>query len=263
MSPEFRGQHFLVNRNIARKMVRLFSPGNNPILEIGAGKGILSELLLEFYPQNQVVLVEIDNRLYSRLSETFGHRCHVLQENILNVRLPKLPVPGKFSLIGNIPYYLSKKIIDWAIGQSDHFKNGMFMMQKEFADKLIPGPPHDKSSARCVMFNYRFQPKKVMEVNPGSFSPPPSVQSSIFSFTTKTPDPHITDNRDFYRFLRTCFGSRRKTLVNNLIPYYGKEAVEQLCTRPGIQTLSRADRLDLEDFIRIYSGLPGNHRLRW
>jgi 16S rRNA (adenine1518-N6/adenine1519-N6)-dimethyltransferase len=255
MSPKSLGQHFLINRNIARKMVRMFGPGNHPLLEIGAGKGVLSELLLQHYPEQQIILVEKDSRLHARLEDIFGSRCRVIGDNILNIRLDQLPFPGKFSLIGNIPYYLSKDIIDWVIGQSGHVSKGLFMMQKEFVDKLVLRFPSAKSSARGVMFNYRFLPSKDMDVNPGSFFPSPKVVSSIFSFRALDPDTRLTDDRDFYRFLKICFGSRRKTLANNLGPVYGKEAVRKIFKQTDTGIRIRAEELDMKGFIRLFLGI--------
>lgn len=256
MSPEYLGQHFLVNRSIARKMVAMLCPGNTSILEIGAGKGILSELLLEFYPEHRIVLVELDSQLHSRLSHTFGSRCRVLRDSILNVRLARLPFSGKFSLIGNIPYYLSKEIINWSIAESGSVRKGIFMLQKEFADKLITPPP-GKSNSQHIMFRHCFRSEKVMQIRPGSFSPPPKVLSTIFSFKRQPRNPRIPDEPEFYRFLQACFASRRKTLANNLSTRYGKAAVENIFGRPGISILSRAEQLDLNDFIWIFLSITG------
>ena len=118
------GQNFLHDKNIAAKIVNVFLPQPGPVLEIGAGPGILSGLLLEKIPPGRLTLVEVDHFLAQRLRERFGGEPRILEKNILEVDLAGL-FPGQpVAVIGNLPYHISKALIDWFIAQRAMIAHG-------------------------------------------------------------------------------------------------------------------------------------------
>lgn len=97
------GQNFLRDANIARRIVDLVPPGSGPLLEIGAGKGILSERLVGKFPGRRIALVEIDAFLLAELERRFHGRAEILHQDILQLDLAAL-FPGKtVTLVGNLP----------------------------------------------------------------------------------------------------------------------------------------------------------------
>ena len=104
------GQNFLHDRNVARKIVDLLHEQQRPLLEIGAGKGILSELLLERFAGRQVTLVEIDPALAAELERRFRGRAEIIGSDILQVDLAALFPRDKVTVIGNLPYHISKPL---------------------------------------------------------------------------------------------------------------------------------------------------------
>ena len=263
------GQHFLVNRNLAEKIARQFFPVEGIILEIGPGKGILTDLLIRYREgeKNRIILVELDDMLFYDLKCKYEKEeaVELLNRDILEVDLNGL-FPGKeadrgVNVTGNVPYYISKELIDWVIAFSGRIKKGMFMMQKEFVDKLIPGKTAKRINARSILFNGLFRIVKRFDVQPGSFSPPPKVKSSVFlfepavnrAFTRFGGDIHTND---FYLFLQRCFQNRRKTLANNLSAFYDMETLGEIFEKQGIDPKIRAEQLRLEDFLAVARKLP-------
>jgi len=248
------GQHFLVNRSIAEKMTQTFLPVEGPILEIGPGKGILTQNLLNRCPDCQITAVELDNMLFCELKNRFN-KCtsiDLLNRNILQVDLDGL-FPGEneaVNVIGNVPYYISKELLDWVIAHHNKIKKGMFMMQKEFVNKLI-----SPANAQSILFGWLYTVEKLFEVQPGSFSPRPRVKSSVFLFE-RILSPHEkdidVDVMDFYRFLRQCFRNRRKTLFNNLGASYETKTLDEIFARLHINQKVRAEQLTLKDFLDMY-----------
>jgi 16S rRNA (adenine1518-N6/adenine1519-N6)-dimethyltransferase len=255
MNPAPLGQHFLINRNVAGKIVQRLLPAQGPILEIGPGKGILSESLLSHAPPNRLILVEKDRQLYEDINQRLGEYCRTIRADILDIDLAELAGNEHMNIIGNIPYYISSELIDWIINQSRYIRGGILMMQREFVAKITDISKQSSIHARGLMFRALFQSEKIADVRPGSFSPPPRVTSTVFAFYPRPDSTDLTDRTGFYGFLRQAFGSRRKTLFNNLSGFYGKQRIAMLLNALKIPKDTRAQQLDLPEFLRLYSNL--------
>ncbi|MCP4147964.1 MAG: ribosomal RNA small subunit methyltransferase A [bacterium] len=253
------GQNFLVNKNVAEKIVRLFLPAEGAILEVGPGKGVLTGLLVKYRKNNSIKAVELDMGLFYKLKSTYHYDFfETVNRNILKVDLELLfPGEKRINLISNVPYYISSEFIDWVISQAGHIKKGVLMLQKEFVDKLSSGPDSKNYNAQSVMFNTLFRFRKGFDVSPGSFFPQPRVKSSVFSFENAFEDDELkpvpeTDYAAFYRFLRSSFKNRRKTLINNLEKQYHTETLWEIIETLHINPKIRAEQLTQEDFINIF-----------
>ncbi len=284
------GQNFLTNTNVAEKIVRTFLPVTGPILEVGPGKGVLTDLLIKYRGKNDLKAVELDTVLFYKLKNRFAQfdRFDVVNRNILKVQLDILfpsekGETGGVNLVSNVPYYISKEFIDWIIDRFTSLKWGVLMMQKEFVDKLGTAAGKKEANAQSVMFNYLFRFKKCFDVQPGSFTPQPKVKSTVFSFESlREPEPAPpVDEREFrlgaqpvepvsggngsnkeesrfYHFLQSCFKNRRKTLLNNIERHHNSEKIWEVFESRQINPKIRAEQLLLEDFLAIYRGLhPG------
>jgi len=262
MKPAKLGQHFLVNKNAAEKMVGIFLPTAGAILEIGPGKGILTDLLIKYRGKNKITAVELDDALYFNLKEKYKNEedVEILNRDILEIDLAS-HFPGEnemVNVIGNVPYYISRELIDWLISHHNKIKKGMFMMQKEFVDKLMEKKGSKQSNARAILFNGLFQLEKMFNVQPGSFSPLPKVKSSVFLFERRVDGVFTSikggiDIDDFCLFLRQCFQNRRKTLFNNLNAVsFDMETLRKIFAKQRIDPKIRAEQLNLEDFLEIY-----------
>ncbi|MCK5058493.1 MAG: ribosomal RNA small subunit methyltransferase A [Candidatus Aminicenantes bacterium] len=258
MAPAKLGQHFLSNKNVAERMIRTFFPVRGSILEIGPGTGILTDLLIKYRDEkeNEIFAVEVDKELYHKIKAKHEKNVNIIYLSVLNLGLETICPQGKINLVGNVPYYISREIIDWIIAGCPKIEKGMFMMQKEFADRLsLPGPSRD-NSARSLMFNYLFDLRKLFTVNPGSFSPPPKVKSTVFLFEKKKKDNHEKiDSGHFYLFLKDCFRNRRKTLFNNLQTKYPEEQLREIFDRTKINPKIRAEQVNPKNFLSLFREL--------
>jgi 16S rRNA (adenine1518-N6/adenine1519-N6)-dimethyltransferase len=254
------GQNFLVNRNVTEKIANRFFPVDGPILEIGPGKGILTELLLKYRKNNRLIAVEYDELLFYRMRETFSAESdfQVLNRDILKVDLHRLfpEENGQVNVVSNVPYYISKDLMEWVIAQAQIIQKGVFMMQKEFVEKLTSRCGTKEYNAQSILFNGLYNVEKLFDVQPGSFSPPPKVKSTVFSFKREriAPGENIV-TADFYVFLQQCFRNRRKTLLNNLSASHSQERLWEMLESCGLNPQIRAEQLSLEDFLNIYGAL--------
>ncbi len=244
------GQNFLINKKVAEKIVKIFFPVHGVILEIGAGNGILTDFLYKYRKGNKVIAVEFDRELFVKIEKRYGYDFEVINANILEINLNDNFSDKNINLISNVPYYISKDMIDWVIFNRSKIKRGIFMMQKEFVNKLIK----KEDSAQSILFRFLFCSKKLFNVNPGSFYPQPKIVSSVFLFEKIIRKKgEEVDIKGFYAFLKKCFMNRRKTLVNNLSVVLNGELLKSILIKNKINLNVRAEELKLENFLEIYN----------
>jgi len=276
--PAKLGQNFLHDKNIANKIISVFLPQpaggtlRGPVLEIGAGPGILSAMLLEKIPAGPITLVEIDRFLAQRLRERFGERLQVLEKNILEIDLAALfpgqlkssdsagggsdlSVPqGQVAVIGNLPYHISKELIDWFIAQRAGIGQAVLMLQKDFVDKLLSPAGTKKYNAQSVVFQLFFQARRCFNVSAGSFTPAPKVTSTVIAIRPIA-SPLQASDAEFYNFVRLCFAERRKTLMNNLAPHFEKQTLSAIAVDCAISDRARAEQLPPGLFQRLFQAV--------
>ncbi len=251
------GQNFLRDMNIARKIVALLEAAPEPLLEIGAGHGTLSGLLLERFPGRPLTLVEIDPALVLELEGRFAgtedprRGARVLAADILHVDLAEMFPQTRVDVIGNLPYHISKPVVDWLIGQREKIRAAVLMLQKDFIDKLLSPAGGKKYNAQSVVFQLLFTARRCFDVPRGAFAPAPKVLSTVLAI--RPAGSELRQEADeFYRFVRLCFAERRKTLWNNLAAHYDKKALPALAAACGLSPQARAEQLPAETFQRLF-----------
>src|SRR3989344_9171108 len=134
-------QNYLRSPKLITKLIRNSSIGkNDTVLEIGAGRGIITQELVKF--AGKVIAVEIDDNLYRELNKKFYEvrNCVTLHCNILDYNLPQYP----YKVFANIPFIITADIIR-KLTSDDNFREGYLIVQKEAAKKFI-GKPYDRQN---------------------------------------------------------------------------------------------------------------------
>ena len=249
------GQNFLHDRNIAAKIIDVFLPQAGPVLEIGPGPGILSALLLEKVPAERVTLVEVDRFLAQKLRERFGEQPRIVQEDILKVDLALLYPQERVAIVGNLPYHISKELIDWLIAQRSQVGSAVMMLQKDFIDKILALPGGKNYHAQSVVFQLLFQARRCFNISAGAFTPQPKVVSTVIS--ARPLPPPLPDVGKFYSFVKQCFAERRKTLWNNLAPHFDKKILLAMAAASGLPATARAEQLPPGVFPGLFAARNG------
>jgi len=182
MTRQKLGQHFLKDRKKAEKIAHRLLRNPGPVLEIGPGAGALTDILDREGEGRHIVSVEKDPALIPPLEAKGYSNVNIVSADILETDPAALFDTVPVNLLGNIPYMISKEITDWIIGNGSVFSLGVLMVQKEFFLKITSVPGSKLYNAQSVMFNTLFETKKLFDVPPGSFSPPPAVTSTVFIF---------------------------------------------------------------------------------
>jgi len=255
------GQNFLRAGQVARRIVDLLEAPAGPILEIGAGEGMLSGPLLEKFPGRRLVLVEVDPRLVTELERRFagpnsprrGGRVEILAGDILQVDMEKLFPGERAAVIGNLPYHISKPLVDWLIAQRAKIGRAVLMLQKDFVDKILAPAGGKNHHAQSVVFQLLFQSRRCFDVPAGAFTPKPKIVSTVIA--ARPVESPLPDGAEFYDFVKLCFAGRRKTLANNLAQRYPDAVVADLFAAFGLKRDIRAEQLPADRFPPLYAAL--------
>lgn len=241
------GQHFLINESLAESIVSLAieKANGNPILEVGPGKGVLTKHLIE--KEIDFKAVDADQDMIDFLTQTYANiGDRLIQGDFLKQRLDQLFSEPEFVLLGNFPYNISSQIVFQSIQYQNHIPWIIGMFQKEMADRIIA--PHGSKTygAISVLTQVYYTGKTVFKVSPGSFSPPPKVNSSVILFERKSILPEEVDPKLFRSIVKMSFGQRRKMLRNTL-----KTVVKDKSMLDSEFFTKRPEQLSVQNFIDL------------
>lgn len=221
------------------------------VIEIGPGKGALTERLLG--RAARVIAVEMDPALVDYLARNFSGIA-ALTLITGDARQTDLAQWGPAVIAGNLPYYAATPILEQVAALGENLRRGVFLIQKEVAARLIARPGTRDYGYLTVRTRLFADVKALGDVKPGSFQPPPKVDSTIIRL-----EPHgraaelgIGDTGAFLELVSQAFRHKRKTLRNNLAQAFGKSVVDAW-PEAGM----RAEQLPLEQFAALYQRTVG------
>ena len=254
------GQNFLVDREIAREIVHLAEIGpQDSILEIGPGKGILTEYLLDV--SREVVAIEIDPKLCSHLRKQYGHRenFRLLEEDALKFDYNSLAEQTK--VVSNLPYYAATHILKRLINYHSRIGDMTVMLQKEVVDRLMALPGQKEYGSLSVFIQFHCDLQRLLEVKREAFSPPPKIDSSVVKLIPlRHPRVKVEDPKVFFKIVQAAFFHKRKMLKNNLKVWEKQFHLEKdKISLAGIDLSRRGETLTLEDFAVLSNYIHSRH----
>jgi len=250
------GQHFLTDRRIlARIADALHLRGDETVLEIGPGRGALTDLLAD--RAGRLIAIEYDRALAAMLRERYAHRSNVLvaEADVLEVSLGELAA-GPYVLVGNVPYYITTPILFHAL-VPPRAERAVYLVQREVAQRLVASPGSKEYGALTVNVAAVARAETLFGVPAGAFSPPPKVESAVVRITPLA-QPLITteEERPFRTLVQGAFGMRRKQMRRVVRSLYALDAerAEELLAAAGIEPAARPEVLSVEQFVALLRG---------
>ncbi len=249
-----RGQNFLCDKNIANNIANIVIENRSKYaLEIGGGLGSLSDILINIYKEN-LIIVEYDRALYRHLIKRYSNYSNIdiIHKDILTINISDIEknINEKFDIYGNIPYNIASPIMDWLF--CDCYKKwnyAVFMVQSDFAKRLVAKPNSEDYSALTLFANFMSGIKLEYNVSKEVFYPKPNVESSVISVIPKEID--FTIINIFKLVSKTLFHNRRKNIKNNFInsPYLNieKENIDEILEKANIDKNDRGESLSVEE----------------
>jgi 16S rRNA (adenine1518-N6/adenine1519-N6)-dimethyltransferase len=254
-SPRKRfGQHFLHDAGVIQRILRALSPQPDEIIvEIGPGQGALTFPLLKL--TGRLIAIELDRDLIPWLRERAGAfgRLEIIEADALTVDLTALAARRVLRLVGNLPYNISTPLLFHVLEHAAVVRDMHFMLQKEVVDRMAAGPGSKTYGRLSVILQARCTVEPLFDVAPGSFRPPPKVDSAIVRLV---PLPRekiaVRDFAALERVVRAAFAQRRKTLHNAL-----REVADDATLRAaGIDPGARAEDVAVAQYIVLANRLP-------
>jgi 16S rRNA (adenine1518-N6/adenine1519-N6)-dimethyltransferase len=251
------GQHFLVDPNTVRKIVRLADVSSDEtILEIGPGLGSLTVALSE--AARRVVCVEIDASVAEVLREVVDEATNVeiALGDAMAIDIDSL-VGEPARLVANLPYNVATPLIVRVLSEIGSVTGGLVMVQKELGERWTASPGSRTYASVSIRVAYHAEAQIVAVVPRSVFMPPPKVESVLVAFTRREAPPvDVGDESSFFRFVQDAFAHRRKTLRNSLLASgRAKEPVEHALLACDIPDRARPEDLALEQYARLHHAL--------
>ena len=252
------GQHFLKNKTVLRKIAKeILDASAEEIIEIGAGHGELTECLAEGAAiasrKIHIVAVEKDPPLVKILEEKFRDASAVeVVPGDIRIALPPLASrASRYSLVGNIPYYLTGYLFRLIEELENKPTVSVFLIQKEVAERLSAGAPRMNRLAAAVQF--WADPKMIMSVSRREFSPIPDVDSAVIKLTTK-PKRTRKDAERYFSLVRIMFAQPRKTVLNNMsagIKEVPRLDIEKKLLSLGVKPGNRPQDISVDNIVEL------------
>lgn len=257
------GQNFLINPGVCPKMAdSAVALGEEAVIEIGPGIGVLTAELAK--RAEKVLCIEIDERLRPVLRETLAEydNVEVIFGDCMKLDLAAIIEERfkgkKVSVCANLPYYITSPIIMMLLENRLPITSVTVMVQKEAADRICAAVGSRESGAVTVAVDYYSNTEILFKVMRGSFMPPPNVDSSVIRLEIrKEPSVSVSDEGEYFAFVRAAFGQRRKTLVNSVsaLGKYGKADVLRAIAAVGLDTNIRAEAMTAEQLAAVFEEL--------
>lgn len=221
------GQHFLTDKNIARKIVESLQVEDiSHVLEIGPGMGVLTQFLL----QNEAIrlkVVEIDRESVEYLNQHLP----ALKDNIIARDFLKLNLAEhfdeRFAIIGNFPYNISSQIFFKVLENRDQIPEVVGMLQKEVAERISTGPGSKTYGILSVFLQAFYNIEYLFTVHENVFSPPPKVKSAVIRLVRNQTKELDCNEKLFFQIVKAGFNQRRKMLRNSLSTFIKEDNLKE------------------------------------
>lgn len=244
------GQNFLIGKSVIERIIASVKTLNpSMILEVGPGLGALTEPLQQLGVPLSVI--ELD-RTFAEMWKQKGLK--VREGDALRLDWESLGLKDAV-LVSNLPYQISSSLVVERSIDPQGVKAMVLMFQKEVAQRITATPKGKEYGLLTVIAQAFWQVQNVLEAGPNEFYPPPNVASRVLRFQRR---PEMGgDLTNFLEFVKTGFAQRRKLLLSNLKPLYGKTRTTKeqweiqlisLGYTPGV----RAEEVSVDHWLTLY-----------
>ena len=246
------GQNFLKDKNIISKILNLVKIKDKNIVEIGPGKGSLTEAIIEKKPKS-LILIEKDFELSNKLQIKYSKlkKIKIYNKDILKFDIERI-LKSKSIIFGNLPYNISSQILVKFIKMEKwppKYNDIIFMFQKELGEKII-GKFLSKNYGRLsILTNYRLHPCNKFFVSPNCFTPKPKVTSMVIHFLPKIKKMFKIKNiSNLENITNLLFSNKRKMINKNLKKIIDIKLIKNI---DGLKTNHRPSNLSPEIYYKI------------
>ncbi len=264
------GQNFLTDRQAARRIVEaLGDVSNRIVIEIGPGRGMLTDLLI---PQaKRVIGIELDRVLAAQLRMRYATKSNVeiLESDFVTAEFASMvgrkpgplhdlrpTLPETVDVVGNLPYYITSDIVLRILELHQNIERAVIMVQREVADRIAAEPGSRDYGLLSATVQLFARVENLFTLPPRAFSPPPQVHSSVLRLTMAPQLEKLRiEEEPFIAFLKLAFAQKRKTLANNLRGHHADANIRSALKSAGLRADVRAEAVPLEKMAAVFRAL--------
>jgi 16S rRNA (adenine1518-N6/adenine1519-N6)-dimethyltransferase len=253
MSPERLGQHFLADASWQERIEDEVCIDHGMWVEIGAGHGEMTTRLAQ--RAGKLFAVELDPPLARRLRNVTASfkNVEIVHSDVMAVDFEKLTGGQRFSVYGNLPYYITSPILHRLFDHAGRIAAIHIVIQYEVAVRIVAQPGRRDYGYLSVASQWYGNPEIAFRIPPSAFNPPPKVDSALVSFRMpgERAKSKVSDEHAFLEFVKECFAQKRKTLRNNLRPRLGNRT-EEILKAANLPSDARAEQLTIPQFASLF-----------
>ncbi len=246
------GQHFLIDKNIIKKIINLVQISNKNVVEIGPGDGALTDEIIKKDPK-KLTLIEKDFKLVKKLKDKYfnNKKIKIFHSDVLKFNVEEI-IKKNTIIFGNLPYNISSQILvkfikfrQWPPKYNDI----IFMFQKEVGEKIIGKYPSKDYGRLSILTNYKFEVLNKFLVSPNCFYPKPKVNSLILHFSPKRKKKfNILNINNLEKVTNILFSNKRKMINKNLKKIIPDREIKKI---PNLNTKLRPAEIKPEIYYKI------------
>ena len=240
-------QNFLYNKKLVIKLVQMANLAkNDTVIEIGAGKGIITEILSKY--ARKIIALEKDIDLYQWLELQFKNvnNIELLNEDILKYNFSK---NNNYKIFSNIPFNITTEIINKVLSSEIKPRDMFLIIQKETANRFI-GNPYSKESLKSILLKSVYDTEIIYKFNNYDFKPTPNVDIVFVHFSINT-KIDINDSEMFKDFISYLFMINQKTINQKLKKLFTYNQIKQIARTIDIN--NTITTLTFEEWIYIFN----------
>ena len=252
------GQHFLNDPRILGRIADgLELTGTELVIEIGPGRGALTEVLLPRV--RHLYAIEYDRALAELLRRRYDAeaRITVVEQNVLEVNFGEL-TGGPYVVAGNVPYYITTPILFHSLTRPRP-ERAVYLVQREVAERIVAPAGSREYGALSANVQAVATAELLFRVPAGAFRPPPKVESAVVRIVPR-PDPVVRAEEEeaFRGFVQGVFGFRRKQMRRVLRALWDVDATmaDAVLANAGVDPMARPETLSAEQFARLLRTRP-------
>lgn len=246
------GQNLLIEKNVINKILDLAKFKNKDVVEIGPGKGALTDEIIRKKPKS-LTLIEKDDNFKDYLTKKYlnNESVIIINKDVLKFNFAQIKKNNAI-IIGNLPYNISSQILVKILKINDlnkKFSDLIFMFQKELGNKIIANYPSKNYGRLSIITKLKLKVMKYFLVSPNCFFPKPKVTSMIIHFKTlKENISKIKKVSNLEKITNILFSNRRKMINKNIKKIL---SVKKLSKIPDLNTKLRAENINPRIFYKI------------
>ncbi|MBE5742116.1 MAG: ribosomal RNA small subunit methyltransferase A [Clostridiales bacterium] len=250
------GQNFLTDKNLLSSIVEKAGiKESDTVVEIGVGGGTLTGAIAQ--KAKMVIGFEIDTNLKPVLAETLKDfdNVEIIYKDIMKMPTEEIEslIGGRFSVVANLPYYITTPILMKFIEESDMVDSVTVTIQEEVADRLCAKAGSEDYGAITASIDAVGTAEKIIRIDRKMFYPAPNVDSAVVKIVMDKGKYDIPNQKAYRAGVRCAFQSRRKTLVNNIMMAFktDRKTAEDIVVEITGNPQSRGETLSTEDFVKF------------